>query len=96
MKKFIYIIDNYKMSTSNLTGIEDRNRYDWIAYYEDEEWNRYSRNYHPIEKDEMCKWGNIYKVEEVRDGDGRFDYHWKILSVRKDLPVNEGEDEEIS
>ena len=44
----------------------------------------------------MCKWGNIYKVEEVKDGDGRFDYHWKILSVRKDLPINEGEDEEIS
>lgn len=59
-------------------------RYDWIAYYENKEtWERYSRVAHiPIGKDELCKYGYIYKVEQNRDDEHNFDY--KILSSRED------------
>jgi len=55
-------------------------RYDWIAYYEDKDWNRYSRNWNPIEKDEVCRYGWIYKVKF-------YDKRWikyKILWWRED------------
>lgn len=53
--------------------------YDWIAYYEDQFWNRYSRKWNPIWKDELCRYGTICKVEKVGD----FDY--KVLSEREDV-----------
>lgn len=65
--------------------IEDRNWYDWIAFYENRETKqRYSRCWLPIAGDEMCKYGKIYKVKMVKDGPGDYDYHWDILSSRPD------------
>lgn len=59
-------------------------RYDWVAYYENKEtWERYSRVAHiPIGKDELCKYGYIYKVKHNRDDEYNFDF--KILSSRPD------------
>lgn len=69
-------------------GVEDWNRWDFIAYYLDKEtWQRYSRWGYPIAEDEMCREWNpwiICKVECIQDGPGTFEYHWKILSVRED------------
>ena len=64
----------------HIRWVEVWGRYDWIAYYEDKNtWQRYSKLAHiPIEKDELCKYGKIYKVEQI----GKFDY--KILSSRLD------------
>lgn len=53
--------------------------YDWIAYYEDESGNRYSRNGNPIEKDELCTPWWICKVEQA------WEYDYKVLSKREDL-----------
>lgn len=65
--------------------VEDWNWYDWVAFFLDERtWQRYSRNWHPIANNEMCKYGKIYEVEMIRDGDWAFDYHFKILSERLD------------
>jgi len=65
--------------------IEDWNWYDWIAYYENKNtWQRYSRRGYPIADDEMCLYGDICKVEMIKDWPGTFDYHWKILSRRPD------------
>lgn len=68
-------------------GVEDWNRWDFLAYYLDEEtWQRYSRNGYPIANDEMCReWWTIHKVECIKDGDGPFEYHRKILSTRPDI-----------
>lgn len=74
----------YDKMPKDITGFEELARYDWIAYREDKDWNRYSRNGNPIEKDEMCKYGKIYKVEMDRYGPWQFDYRWKILSERDD------------
>lgn len=75
----------YARMPEDVIWIEDWNRYDWIAFYLDEEtWQRYSRNWFPIEKDEMCKYWKVYKVEEIRDWDWPFEYHYKILSERED------------
>lgn len=69
-------------------GVEDWNRWDFIAYYLDEKtWQKYSRNGYPIANDEMCREWNpwtICKVEQVIDGPWQFEYHWKILSERPD------------
>lgn len=69
-------------------GVEDWNRWDFIAYYLDEKtWQRYSRRGYPIAEDEMCREWNpwtICKVECIQDGPGTFEYHWKILSRRPD------------
>lgn len=69
-------------------GVEDWNRWDFIAYYLDKEtWQRYSRWGYPIAEDEMCREWNpwtICKVEMIKDGPGQFEYHWKILSRRPD------------
>ena len=71
----------------NYIGVEDPIRYDGIAFYQDSEWNRYSRNLHPIEKDEMCKYWKVYKVEETVDWDWPFDCHYKIIAERLDEPI---------
>lgn len=53
--------------------------YDWIACYQDKDWNRYSVQAHiPIESNELCKYWKIYKVEQVDE------YEYKILSERED------------
>ena len=75
----------YDKMPKDITGWEDWNWYDGIAYYEDKEWNRYSRNGNPIEKDEMCKYWKIYKVRMEKYGEWKWDYRWKILSEREDL-----------
>lgn len=62
-------------------GIEIPWRYDWIAYFEDKDGNRYSRKWNPIEKDEACRYDRIYKVEF-------YDKLWikyKILWWREDV-----------
>lgn len=62
-------------------GIEIPWRYDWIAYFEDKDGNRYSRKWNPIEKDEACRYDRIYKVEF-------YDERWikyKILWWREDV-----------
>lgn len=73
----------------DIVGIEDRNRYDGVAYWEDKEWNRYSRNGNPIKKNELSKYGKIYEVEQIIDGPWQFEYHYKILSVRPDTDESE-------
>lgn len=67
-------------------GVEDWMRWDFLAFYLDKStWQRYSRNWYPIAEDEMCReWGTVHKVEYIKDGDGPFDYHYKILSSRED------------
>lgn len=64
--------------------IENPIWYDGIACYQDKEWNRYSRNGNPIDKDELCKFGKIYKVKQIVHSDERFDYDYEIISVRPD------------
>lgn len=65
--------------------IEDVCWYDWICKYQDKEWNHYSLVAHvPLEDDEMCKYWYIYKVEYVKDGEGTFNYHYKVISKRVD------------
>lgn len=75
----------YDKMPKDIVGWEDRNWYDWVAYYEDKEWNRYSRNGNPIGKDEMCKYWKIYKVRMEKYGEWQWDYRWIILSEREDL-----------
>lgn len=66
-------------------GVEDYNWYDWIAYYFYQAENkRFSRNWYPIARDEMCLPWEICKVKWVKDWPGDFEYHWKILSRRPD------------
>ena len=66
--------------------VEDRMWYDGIAYYKDEEtWKRFSRNWNPIEDNEMCKPWWIYKIKLIKDWDWPFDYHYKILDKREDI-----------
>lgn len=67
-------------------GVEDWMRWDFIAYYLDEEtWQRYSRNWYPIAEDEMCReWWTVHKVETIKTWDGPFEYKFKILSTRED------------
>ncbi len=54
-------------------------RYDWISFYMDEDWNRYSLKGNPIAKDEIWRFDKIYRVK--RD-DKKGDY--VILSERDD------------
>lgn len=72
--------------------IEDPIWYDGFFCYQDmNTWQRYSKVAHlPLEKDEMCKYGKIYKVEQVRTWPGTFDYYYKILSERPDEDEEEG------
>lgn len=75
----------YARMPEGVIGVEDRNWYDGIAYYYDQANNqRYSRNGYPIANDEMCKDGEVFKVEVIKTGDGAFDYKFKILSRRPD------------
>lgn len=68
-------------SWDNIIWVEIPGRYDWIAYYLNQEtWQRYSRKGYPIENDEVCRYGNIYKVEFL---DERWT-EYKILSSRLD------------
>lgn len=62
-----------------LIGVEVLWWYDWIAYREDENWNKFSRESKvPLEKDELCLPWKICKVEQI----GEYDY--KILSSKED------------
>ena len=69
----------------NIRWVEVLWWYDWIAYYEDKNtWQRYSKYAHkPIEKNELCRYGYIYKVEHNREDEHDFDF--KILSKRPDV-----------
>jgi hypothetical protein len=65
--------------------VEIPGRYDWVAYYVDEDWNRYApnKNRTPIWRDEVCKLGKVYKVKFI----DRRGIKYKILSSR-DLNIN--------
>lgn len=79
----------YARMPEGVIGVEDWNRYDGIAYYYDQANNqRYSKKGYPIANDEMCLYGDVCKVECVRDWEGQFEYHWKILSRRPDTDGN--------
>jgi len=53
--------------------------YDWISHRQDKEGNRYSRfALLPLEDNELCKHGKIYKVEKI------WEYTYNILSERDD------------
>lgn len=67
-----------------LTWYEDPMWYDWIAYYEDKKWNRYSRNGNPIERYEMCKHWYIFEVIIKTEWPWRFDYSFQIMGARPD------------
>lgn len=75
----------------DIRWVEVWGRYDWIAYYEDKKtWQRYSKYAHiPIEKDELCRYGYIYKVEH--NWEDEHDFTFKILSVREDKDENDTE-----
>ena len=64
----------------NLTWVEIPGWYDWVAYYIDDDGNRYATNkeHTPIEKDEVCKFGKIYKVKFLDERGIKY----KILSIR--------------
>lgn len=71
-------------------GIEDPMWYDGICCRRDTKGNFYSKLAHiPIASDEICKYGRIYKVKLIRDGDGPFDYHYEVLSSRPDIDESE-------
>lgn len=66
------------MSMKEEIWVEVLGWYDWIAFYLDKG-KKYSRVAHiPLEDDELCKYGKIYKVEQV------WDYDFKIISERED------------
>ncbi len=68
-------------SWPEIWGAEIPWRYDWIAYYYNiNTWQRYSRKGYPIEKDEVCRYGEICKVEFYDE----FWCDYKILSRRPD------------
>jgi hypothetical protein len=69
----------------DIIWVEDPIWYDGICYYQDSKWNKYSTRAHIlIDKDELCRYWYIYKVEEVKDWDWPYNYHYKILSKRVD------------
>ena len=75
----------YARMPEGVIWVEDFNWYDWIAFYLDEKTGqRYSRNWYPIAKDEMCKYWHIYKVELEKYWDWTFEYKRNILSTRED------------
>lgn len=78
-----------KLPEWDIWGIEYRWWYDWVACWEDRNtWKRYSVRAHiPIDDDELCRYGNIYKVEH--DWDDPFNFDYKILSERPDEDGNE-------
>lgn len=51
---------------------------DWIAFYQDQFWNRYSRWWSPIMRDEVCSFHHICKIEQVDE------YEYKVISFRED------------
>lgn len=65
----------------NLTWVEIPGWYDWVAYYVDSNWNRYAtdKNYTPIWKDEVCRYGKVYRVKFLDDRGIKY----KVLSVRE-------------
>lgn len=75
----------YARMPEGVIWVEDYNRYDGIAYYLDEEtWQRYSRNGYPIANDEMCKYGEVFKVKIIKTWEWTWDYKFEILSSRED------------
>lgn len=62
-----------------LVGVEMRGWYDGLAYYIDEKGNRYSLKAKlPLEEDEACLYGDIYKYKEVKP------YEFEKEFVKKD------------
>ena len=45
--------------------VEIPGRYDWVAFYMDNDWNRYATDIKrtPIARDEVCRYGKVYKVK---------------------------------
>lgn len=82
-KKALYDMEE---NNKDLIWVEDPLWYDWVCYYLDEKTKkRYStRSYIEIDEDELCKYWKIYKVEQIKDWDEIFDYHYKIISERED------------
>ena len=68
-------------------GVEDWNRYDWIAYYEDKKGNRYSRQWHKIGRSEMCKYWFIFDTIIITEWPWRFDYRYQIMDARPDTII---------
>ena len=69
----------------DIIWIEDPIWYDGICMYQDSKWNKYStRAYLPLDDDEMCRYWYIYKVKQIIDWDGPYNYHYEILSKRLD------------
>ena len=61
----------------NLIWIEVLWRYDWVSHWQDEKWNKFSKNKMiPLEDDELCRYWKIYKVKDNGD------YTFTILSER--------------
>lgn len=66
-------------------GVEHPLWYDWVAYYLDETtWQRYSRNGYPISDDEMCKYGEVFKVKIIKVWESDWDIKFEVLSRRPD------------
>ena len=80
---------NYQklMKNKNIIGIEDPMWYDGIAYYEDKKGNRYSRQWHPITRNEMCKHWFIFDTIILTEWPWRFDYRYQIMDARPDTII---------
>lgn len=64
---------------ADLIPVEVRWRYDGISHYIDKDKNRFSRiAMLPMEKDELCRYWKICKVEEYEP------YCFRIISERDD------------
>ncbi len=72
--------DDKFFDNPDIIGVEVIWWYDGTAYWLDTKTNqKYSRiSYIPISEDELCRYGNIYKVKQTGDCD------YKTLSGRED------------
>jgi len=67
------------MNEKELIPVEVRWRYDGISHYVDKDWNKFSKIAKlPMKKNELCRYGKIYTVEEYNP------YYFRILSERDD------------
>ena len=80
---------NYQklMKNKKIIGVEDPLWYDWIAYYQDDKGNRYSRQWHKIDKWEMCKHWFIFDTIIITEWPWPYDYRYQIMDARPDTVI---------
>jgi hypothetical protein len=80
---------NYQklMKNKKIIGVEDPMWYDWIAYYQDGKGNKYSRQWHKIDKGEMCKHWFIFDTIIITEWPWPYDYRYQIMDARPDTVI---------